>query len=259
MHLKTFAYRLYPSRPQERLLESTLETCRRFYNFCLAERKDAYEQQGRTVPKTEQYRHVKAWKASNPYAAGIHSHILQVVVSDLDKAFGAFFRRLKSGEKPGPPRFRGRGRFSSIGLKEYGNGFKGDGRRLKVSGVGRIAVRWHRELQGSVKTVRIVRKADGWYASFCCEVEATVQTEQTKTPKAEECVGVDVGITALITTSEGEKVDNPKWYRGEQRKLRVAQRRVSRRKKGGEEPQESRQDAGASHSESAASASGLPQ
>jgi putative transposase len=238
MSLQTFQYRLYPSQPQERRLSSTLETCRRFYNFCLAERKDAFEQEGRSVRKTEQLRHVKEWKASNPFATGIHSHILQGVVSDLDKAFTAFFRRLKSGEKPGYPRFRGYGRFHSIGLKEYGNGFKGDGRRLKVSGVGRIAVRWHREMEGAVKTVRLVRKADGWYASFCCEVEDTAQAEQaeetqSEPPEPEKCVGVDVGISSLITTSDGEKVDNPKWYRNEQKKLRVAQRRVSRRKKGG--------------------------
>ena len=105
--VKTFRYRLYPSRAQEHVLEQTLETCRRFYNACLAERKEAYEQRGESSGKFAQLREVKELKATNPYAVNIHSHILQVVVSDLDKAFQAFFRRIKLGEIPGYPRFKG--------------------------------------------------------------------------------------------------------------------------------------------------------
>jgi putative transposase len=225
--LKTFAYRLYPSKPQARLLDSTLETCRRWYNQCLAERRDAYQQRGETVGKFRQLAKVKQHKAINPYAKGIHSHVLQVVVADLDKAFQAFFRRVRTGETPGFPRFKGRDRFSSFGFKEYGNGFKIDGRRLRLSGIGRIAVRWHRPLIGTIKTVRVTRKADLWYACFACDVEAERQS-----PTRQE-IGIDVGVASLITTSDGEKTANPRWYRVEQRKLRVLQRRVARRKKGG--------------------------
>ncbi len=226
--LKTFQYRLYPTKSQTRLLQATLETCRRFYNACLAERKEAYEERQETIGKYAQLRQVKTLKATNPYAATVHSHILQIVVSDLDKAFQAFFRRVKSGEKPGYPRFKGRDRFDSFGLKEYGNGFRLDGRRLKLSGIGRVAVRWHRELEGQIKTARVVRKAGHWYVSFACEVE-----EPEPLPSTGQSIGVDVGIASLITTSAGEKVDNPKWYRASQAKLRIAQRRVARRKKGG--------------------------
>jgi putative transposase len=224
--VKTFAYRLYPSKAQKRLLKSTIETCRRFYNDCLAERKTVYESEGRTVSKVEQLRRVKELKATSPYATGIHSHVFQVVVADLDKAFRAFFRRVKSGEKPGYPRFKGRDRFDSFGLKEYGNGFKLSGRRLKVSGVGRIAVRWHRELPSEPSTLRIVRKADGWYACFTCEVPVV------DLPPTGKHVGLDVGIKNIITDSSGNSTDNPKWYMAGQKKLRVLQRSVSRKKKG---------------------------
>src|ERR1700694_5382541 len=130
MMLKTFKYRLYPSRAQEHNLAETLETCRRWYNQCLAERKDAYQSRDETIGKFAQLAQVKDLKRENPYAATVHSHILQVVVADLDKAFQAFFRRGKAGETPGYPRFKGRNRFDSFGLKEYGNGFKLEGRRL---------------------------------------------------------------------------------------------------------------------------------
>jgi putative transposase len=225
--LATFKYRLYPSKNQERLLAQTLETCRRWYNVCLAERKEAWETEQRSVGKFEQLAKVKTYRKGNPFAGQVHSHVLQVVTADLDKAFQAFFRRVKAGETPGYPRFRGRDRFDSWGLKEYGNGFKLDGRRLKLSGIGRVAVRWHRPIAGQIKTVRIRRQAGKWYACFACEVEA-----QPLPPTGQE-IGVDVGLASLLTTSDGEHVENPKWYRAEQARLRVLQRRVSRRKKGG--------------------------
>lgn len=225
--MKTFRYRLYPSKPQRRLLESTVEICRRFYNDCLAERKVAWESEKRGIGKTEQLRRVKAVKATNPYAAGVHSHILQVAVADLDRAFRAFFRRVKAGEKPGYPRFKGRDRFDSFGLKEYSNGWRIVGKRLRLSGIGRVAVRWHRPLEGVPKTLRVRRLADGWYACVTCE------TEPAPLPATGREVGVDVGISALIATSDGEMVGHPSWYRKEQRRLRVLQRRMARRKKGG--------------------------
>jgi putative transposase len=224
---KAFQYRLYPSASQERKLEATLETCRRWYNDLLAERKTAYEDRGETIGKYEQLRRVKDHKAASPWAALIHSHVLQVVVTDLDKAFQAFFRRVKAGEKAGYPRFRGRNRFASFGFKELGNGFKVDGRRLRVTGIGRIAARWHRPIAGTIKTLRLIKKASGWYASFSVEY-----TPQALPPTGQD-VGVDVGIASLLTTSDGDKTPRQEWYRKEQRKLRVLQRRVARRMKGG--------------------------
>lgn len=225
--IKTFQYRIYPTKSQQRTMESILETCRLFYNECLAERKTAYEERGETVGKFEQLRKVKTLKETNFYAKDIHSHVLQIVVADLDKAYRAFFRRVKAGEKPGYPRFKGKNRFDSFGLKQYGNGFKLDGRRLKLSGVGRVAVRWHRPLEGESKTLRVCRKAGKWFVCFACEVA------EKQLPKTGQAVGVDVGISSLIATSDGVLVENPKWYREGQTKLRVLQRRVARRKKGG--------------------------
>lgn len=225
---QSFAYRLYPSRCQERGLESILTTTRLFYNSLLAERKDAWEERRETVTKAAQLRRVKEHKATNPYAATTHSHILQVVATDLDKGFQSFFRRVKAGEVPGYPRFRGANRWCSFGLKEYGNGFSLDGRRLKVHGVGRIAVRWHRPIEGEIKTVRITKKAGHWYAAFSCVVP-----DKKPLPATGKSIGLDVGLTHLLTTSAGEQVSNPRWYRTQRAKLRVIQRRIARRTKGG--------------------------
>src|SRR5215207_9672408 len=179
MSRKAFLYRLYPSRSQAKVLDATLETCRFFYNDCLAERKTAYQERGETIGKYEQLRRVSERKATNPWAKNVHSHVLQTVVQDLDKAFDAFFRRVKAGETPGYPRFKGRNRWRSFGFKEYGNGYKVDGRRLKISGVGRVAVRWHRPIEGQIKTLRISKKAGKWYASFSCVMDDAPPLETT--------------------------------------------------------------------------------
>lgn len=225
---KAFVYRLYPTKSQRARLEAVRETCRHFYNDCLRQRKDAYELHGLTITKTEQLRKVKVEKDTSPYTLDIHSHILQVVVADLDKAFQAFFRRVKAGEKPGYPRFKGRNRFPGFGLKEYGNGFKIHGRRLKLAGIGRIAVRWHREIQGEIKTARIYCRAGKWFVAFACEVEKTEPL-----PATGQSIGIDLGLMRLATFSTGEKKENPRWYRRIERQLRVIQRMIARRVLGG--------------------------
>jgi putative transposase len=99
---------------------------------------------------------------------------------------------------------------------------------LKLFNIGRVSVRWHRPLEGQIKTLRLSKKAGKWYASFSCVVDTPAPL-----PATGKDVGIDVGLSSLITTSDGEKKEHPRFYRKAQRRLRVAQRRVARRKKGG--------------------------
>lgn len=205
-----------------------LAVCRNWYNMCVSERKWAYKLEGRSVAKTQQektaiqYRKTFAWAAQ-----GVFSQTFQTVCDDVDKAYQAFFRRVKAGEKAGYPRFKGRNHFHSFAFKQFGVGAKLDGRRLKLYGIGRVRVRWHRPIEGSIKTVRIIHKAGKWYACFSCEVPET-----TPLPKTDNGVGIDVGISSLITTSDGLHVEHPKFYRKSQDKLRILQRKLARAKQG---------------------------
>jgi len=226
--LKTFQYRLYPTPAQEKCLFNTLAVCRHFYNMCLEDRKLAYQLEGHSVTKSDQEKTAIRYRQTFPQARTVFSQTLQTVADDLDKAFKAFFRRVKAGEKPGYPRFKGRNRFHSFAFKQFGVGAKLDGRRLKLYGIGRVAVRWHRPIEGQIKTVRIVFKAGQWYACFACEVP-----DKPPLPATGKRIGIDVGITSLITTSDGEKVEHPQFYREGQKKLRLLQRSLARKKKGG--------------------------
>jgi putative transposase len=225
--MRTFKYRLYPSKAQEQRMLQVLEVCRHWYNMCLAERKWAYALEQRRVTKGQQEKTGIAYRRAFPQAQIVFSQTLQTVCDDVDKAFQAFFRRVKAGETPGYPRFKGRNGCSSFAFKQFGVGAKLDGRRLKLFGIGRVAVRWHRQVEGEIKTVRIVHKAGHWFACFACEVPVAEAQ-----PLAGCVVGLDVGITSLITTSEGEKVENPKFYRAGQAKLRRLQRKLARAQRG---------------------------
>jgi putative transposase len=227
MGMRTFQYRLYPTAAQERALQVQLEASRHVYNMALEARKLAWEFGKQKFTKQDAETLAKHYKKTFPQAKQVHSHVLQVTLKDLDEAFSGFFRRLKAGEAAGYPRFKGEQRWHTIGFKQYGNGFKIDGRRLYVMGVGRLRVRWHRPYEGTIKTCRITRKAGRWFVSLVCNVPDPVPL-----PATDKLVGLDMGINALITTSEGEQVQNPRWYRKAQADLRRKQRKLARAQKG---------------------------
>jgi len=228
MHILVYKYRLYPTLSQEKALYCILRICRYWYNMCLSERKLAWELEQRQVSKGEQEKTSILYRKAFRCADRVFSQTLQSVCDDLDKTFAAFFRRVKAGETPGYPRFKSANRFHSFEFKQFGAGARLDGKRLKLYGIGRVRVRWHRELLGKVKKVRIVERAGKWYACFTVE-----QADPLPLPVTGQSVGIDVGISALLATSDGAKVDNPQWYRASQIDLRLAQRSLARKVKGG--------------------------
>jgi putative transposase len=232
MPIRTFQYRLYPTKAQKKALQLQLDVSRHVYNMALEARKLAWELAEKRIGKPEGYLLAKQYKQTFPQAKSVHSHVLQVAMEDLERAFQAFFRRVIAGEEPGYPRFKSDKRWHSIGFKQFGKGFKVDDRRLKVSGVGRIHVRWHRPYPGEIKTCRFVRKAGRWYVSLMCEVP-----DPEPLPKTGRIVGIDMGIKALITTSAGEQVHNPHGYRQAQAALRRKQRKLQPAQKGRHQPQ----------------------
>ena len=225
---RIFKYRLYPSRAQERNLFRVLNSARHLYNMALAERRCAWEFERRSVSLKELDSLQTHYRAVMPYGKQMYSQTAQSVIRQLDGAFAAFFRRVQSGQTPGYPRFKQRTQFNSFLFPQYNKGAILDGRRLKLFGIGRVAIRWHRMMEGTLKTTRILHRAGQWFVLFTCEM---VKSKPLK--KTGKAVGVDVGITALITTSEGAKVDHPHYYRAAQKRLRVLQRSLERKQKGG--------------------------
>jgi putative transposase len=225
---KTYKYRLDPTPEQAQALGVTLWRCRTLYHVALEQRKLWWERgQGVGASYYQQTAELPGLKAAYPEFGAVHAHILQDVILRLDRTFQAFFRRMKAGETPGYPRFHGRGRYTSFTFPEYDNGAALDGSVLSLSKIGRIRIWLHRPLEGTPKTVTISREADGYSVCFSC---AEVST-QPLPPTGQE-TGIDLGIEAFATLSDGTRIFSPGWYRKAERALKTAQRRVSRRKRG---------------------------
>jgi putative transposase len=224
---KTFKYKLKPTAEQERELERVLGLCRRLYNTALEQRQTAYERCGLSLSRYGQEAELKDIRAEMPEYAAIHSHVLQDVLARLDKAFQAFFRRVKAGQTPGYPRFHGAARYNSLTYKEFGNGATLDNGFLVLSKIGRIAVRWSRSIEGTPKTVAVSREADGYYVCFSC---ADVPVRSL--PATGQETGIDLGLESFATLANGTMIHNPRCYRRAERRLKTAQRCVSRRTKG---------------------------
>ena len=170
--LKMFKYRLYPTRQQQRLLDQQLEECRWLYNQLLAERRDAWEQRQESLRYYDQAMSLPMLKAERPALAGVHSQVVQNVAVRIDLAFKAFFRRVKAGEKPGYPRFRGRGRYDSLTFPQVPVGCRVDAEdtRLRVANVGQVKILLYRPSEGMPKTATLRRSSTGtWEVGFSCE------------------------------------------------------------------------------------------
>lgn len=227
---KSFKYKLYPTRIQTEAMSEMLETHRRLYNNALAERKNAWEQEGRSLTFFAQSKGLKATRKTDAYLAKTNFSSCQATLRRLDKTFQAFFRRIKSGEKSGYPRFKGRNRFNTVIFATLGDGCQITGGCIYFQHIGKVKVNWHRPLPESarVKTVSFKREPDGWYLIFSCELPNICAVHSSP----DNAIGIDLGLKAFLVTSGGESIGPPKFYRNTQAKLRRAQRAVSRKKRG---------------------------
>jgi len=219
MSRKTFKFRLYPNRLQREKLTATLDVCRELYNAGLQERIEAWKCHT-PVRVFDQINQLPDIKQIRPDVAGVFSQVLQDTLRRLDKTYKAFFGRVKRGQKAGFPRFKGPHRYDSFTYPQSGFEL---GAKLQLSKIGNIKIKQHRDIEGESKTLTIGREAGCWYACF------SVEYESTKLPHNNKNVGMDVGLEAFATLSDGTRVENHRYYQAAQAKLRRAQRKVARR------------------------------
>jgi len=151
---------------------------------------------------------------------------LQDVSRRVERAFQNFFRGIREGENIGYPRFAKFHRYNSFTYPQ--SGFSLHGNRLQVSKIGNIKIKLHRPLEGEIKQLTIVRKNDKYYACFCCEVDAP----RRRFPITGKAVGIDVGITNYVATSDHELIPSIHAYRENLKQLKRLQRKLDKQKKG---------------------------
>ncbi len=223
---KAYKFRIYPTKKQIGTLEWTLCRCKELYNAALQERRDAYQLCGVSVSYCMQADQLPAIKQLREEYQDIHSQVQQDVLKRLDKAFDAFFRRVKNGEEPGYPRFKSSDRYDSFTYPQ--GGYEIIGKRLRLAKIGHIKIKLHREIKGKIKTCIIKREGEQWYAVFSSEYELD---PSMTFHRSSESVGIDLGVKTFAVLSNGEAIPNPRFYRHTEEKIKAAHQKIHRRKK----------------------------
>ncbi|ANV85421.1 transposase [Picosynechococcus sp. PCC 7003] len=245
----TYEYRIYPTRDQLSLMEEWLDTCRRVYNYALAERRDWI--QSRKCPINAcsiqrefiypmdaekptyycQKRNLTAARKDNSFLQNVHSQVLQEVIGRLEKAFNALWN---SGF--GFPRFKKR--FRSFNFPQLGKNPIGDN-QIKLPVFGWVKTVMHRPIPVGfeAKQARVVKRASGWYIQLVIQSDVKIP----EPPIKGYAIGIDMGLTDFVATSEGELIARPRFFVEAQHRLKVLNRAVARKQKGSKNQQKARQ------------------
>jgi putative transposase len=240
-----YRYRLCPTAPQREALARAFGCARVVYNDAIDAREDA-RQRGEKVSDTEVQRRVITVAKLTPERAWlgeVASVALVQACQDARRAYRNWYDSLagrRKGRKAGHPRYKRKHGRQSIRLTR--NGFSLHGDRLYVAKVGDLKVRWSRPLPSVPSSVTVIKEADGrYYASFVVERDAR------PLPPAECERGIDVGLGSLAVLSDGTRIGNPRFYRRAERRLRKAQRALSRKQKGSTNRARARHKAAVAH------------
>ena len=233
---RNVTYRVYPTKRQEGVLFHWLNLHRELYNAALQERREAYRKCGVSIGYNAQQNVLPEIKVFRPDLIPLGSQALQETLRRVDRGMKAFFRRIKAGEKPGYPRFRGSDRFDSFTYPgPAGWSISTEGKRptvnirnlgiLKTRGKARFAVN---DLERRCLTVK--KKADRWYTTVTYRGGKGVFAREPA--PSGTATGMDVGCLSTAVLADGTKIENPKFYTKMLAKLAVLQKSISRKKKG---------------------------
>ncbi|MGW2228695.1 RNA-guided endonuclease InsQ/TnpB family protein [Streptomyces formicae] len=227
---RSYRFLLRPTVRQEQALRSMLQAHCSLYNAALQERRDAWRHGSKTsIRYGQQSAQLKDIRAFAPEHQGRWSFSSQqATLRRLNTAFAAFFRRIKSGDRPGYPRFKGVGHFDTVDFPRNGDGCRWDSTphdrqtRVRLQGVGHVRVLQHRPVRGRVKTISIKREGRRWFVVLACD---DIPAEPL--PATNSMVGIDLGTARFFTDSNGNHEENPRFLQSTMGELAEAQRYLS--------------------------------
>lgn len=241
---RSYKFRMRPTARQHAALAACVESHRELYNAALQERRDAWRHTRTRVSYGDQSAQLRDIRSVRPDVGVWSFSSQQATLRRLNKAFDGFFRRVKNGESPGYPRFKGKNRFDSVEWPKDGDGarWRPDTTRVYLQGVGQVKVTAHRKTEGIVKTIQVKREGRHWYLVLSCD-----QVPAHPLPAIGRQAGVDVGIASFATTSDGDHIPNPRWARTGEAKLVSAQRALARKQRGSTNRARARETVAARH------------
>lgn len=225
--IRTYKYRLLPTKRQHAELAAILESQRQLYNAALEERVDAYRKSGLSIGYMQQSKSLTECRAALADMSAQPVAMQRETLKRIDRAMQAFFRRVSRAENPGFPRFKGKDSFTGFGFSQW-EGVSIVAGRLRMKGAaGGIRVHIHRAMPNTKpKSAQVRRDSKGWYICLQFEVNSSPLASSDAT------IGLDVGLSAFVALSDGELIPNPRAAKRAHRELRRRQRALARCKKG---------------------------
>ena len=224
---RTYRYRLHPTKHQEIALTHQLRLQRELYNAALEERIGAWKWEKRSVTYFDQCLTLSTLKDVRPEVVASGVTLCRGTLKRVDRAYGAFFRRVKLGQTPGFPRFKGAASFDSL---EWGDkaGWKiTQDHRLKLLGIGELKMNYHRALEGVPKAITVKREGRKWWLSVRC-----VDVPAKPLPKTGKEIGIDLGVLNLVATSDEELQRAQRFAKRSAGRLAAAQRSLATKQRG---------------------------
>ncbi len=219
---------MHPTWRQGQALARQLDLQRELYNAALEERIGAWRRQRHRVTYVEQCRELTELRDDRPEVLASGTVLCRGTLKRLDRAYAAFFRRVRNGETPGFPRFKGARRFTTLQWEDrWGWKVKCGDHRLRLLGIGEIKVNFHRPFKGTPKTITVKREGKKWWLGVVC-----VDVPAEPLPATGREIGVDLGAVNLVATSEGEVIKGPQFGARTQQRLVSAQQRFARQQRG---------------------------
>lgn len=234
-NLRKSTYRLYPTPRQALALEALLRSHQLLYNAALEERISAWSKAKRSISYADQCKSLTVLRRDLPeWATAANCSSQQMTLRRLDKAFAAFFRRVKAGQAPGFPRFKSLNRFPGFSFKGHGDGWRftpeANWRHgsLRLSGVGQIRARGQTRQGGEIRASDIVHREGRWYLSLTVEV-ARLERARTADGALAYDWGVDCFLSGVTHADTQENIDNPRWWQSAKDSIVRLQQSVSRK------------------------------
>lgn len=217
----SYRYKLRPTKEQVMLFEQWLGTCRFLYNMGMDIKKDTYRKRQKGISKYDLMKQLTEAKKEADWLNNPHSQVLQNVLERLDRSYQNFFEH-----RAKYPRWAKKNKYKSFTFKQ-GVKLHPNTLRFSFPKIGKVKFFNDRMDENmTIQTATIIRETDGWYLNI------TGNVSKKELPKNENKIGIDLGLTNFVVTSEGEFFDAPNFLRKAENELKVAQRIVSRKKKG---------------------------
>ena len=224
---KAFKFRIYPNKAQQILLQKTFGCTRFVYNHFLAKRIEKYKEDKSNLTYNQCSKELTSLKKEYEWLKEPDKDALQKSLKDLDVAYKNFFSRPETGF----PKFKSKkDRHRSYRSSCTNGNIKFSGKKIQLPKLGKVKVKDRRTaIEGRILNVTVSQNPDGrYYVSICC-----TDVPEIVLSKADKSIGIDLGLKEFAITSDGIKVENPKYLIKSLTRLKFLQRSLSRKTKDG--------------------------